>query len=137
MFIKLTNIKPVGVVCLELVQLRLAVLPRQFDVRVGSVKALGQIHLQAFRGGNGNMTAAILAEQLSKHLEGVAVSAAAPLLGALLLGIPTRPVGPAPNIRTLEPRRGRILSRPWQAQDAGSINVASTSDMLWILKTLP
>lgn len=42
----------------------------------------------------------------------------------------TRPVGPAPNISTLDPRRGRILSSPWAAQDAGSIRVASMSERL-------
>ncbi|KAG7129870.1 hypothetical protein HYQ46_010070 [Verticillium longisporum] len=38
---------------------------------------------------------------------------------------------------TLEPRRGRILSRPWQAHDAGSSSVASTSVRLLNLNTLP
>jgi hypothetical protein len=50
--------------------------------------------------------------------------------------IRTRPVGPAPNSNTLDPNRGRILSSPWAAQDAGSIRVASMSDRLWILKIL-
>lgn len=45
-------------------------------------------------------------------------------------------VGPAPNMRTEEPSFGAILSRPWAAQEAGSRRVASTSDKLWILKTL-
>jgi hypothetical protein len=49
----------------------------------------------------------------------------------------TNPVGPAPNIKTDEPSLGAILSRPWAAQDAGSRRVASTSERLWILKTLP
>lgn len=48
----------------------------------------------------------------------------------------TRPDGPAPNISALDPSRGRILSSPWQAHDAGSISVASTSLRLWILKIL-
>jgi hypothetical protein len=51
-------------------------------------------------------------------------------------GMFTSPVGPAPNINTLDPSRGRILSRPWAAQDAGSIRVASMSLRLWIWKTL-
>jgi len=42
----------------------------------------------------------------------------------------TRPVGPAPNIRTEEPNLGEIFSRPWAAQDAGSRRVASTSERL-------
>lgn len=47
------------------------------------------------------------------------------------------PVGPAPNMRTDDPSLGAILSIPWQAHDAGSRRVASTSLRLWILKTLP
>ena len=46
-------------------------------------------------------------------------------------------MGPAPNMRTDEPSLGEILSRPWAAQEAGSSKVASTSERLWILKTLP
>jgi hypothetical protein len=49
----------------------------------------------------------------------------------------TSPVGPAPNINTEEPSLGLILSSPWHAQLAGSISVASTSEMCWILKILP
>lgn len=39
----------------------------------------------------------------------------------------TRPVGPAPIMRTDEPSLGAIFSRPWAAQEAGSNNVASIS----------
>jgi hypothetical protein len=49
----------------------------------------------------------------------------------------TRPVGPAPNIRTEEPIFGAILSRPWAAQDAGSRSVASTQERFLILNTRP
>jgi hypothetical protein len=49
----------------------------------------------------------------------------------------TKPVGPAPNIRTEEPSLGEILSRPCAAHEAGSRRVASTSERLWSLNTLP
>lgn len=39
-------------------------------------------------------------------------------------------------MRTEEPSLGAIFSRPWAAQEAGSRRVASTSERLWILKTL-
>lgn len=44
---------------------------------------------------------------------------------------------PTYNIRTEDPSLGDILSKPCAAQEAGSRRVASTSDRLWILKTLP
>lgn len=50
-------------------------------------------------------------------------------------GALTSPVGPAPNIRTCEPNLGRILSRPWQAHEAGSSKVASTQFKFLNLKT--
>ena len=51
-----------------------------------------------------------------------------------------RPVGPEPRRRTSRPEEGveegredLSLSRPWRAQAAGSMRVASMSVRLWIL----
>lgn len=46
------------------------------------------------------------------------------------------PDGPAPMTRASMPTLALSLSRPWMAQEAGSMSVASSSEMLWILKTL-
>jgi len=49
--------------------------------------------------------------------------------------VSTRPVGPAPNMSTLEPILGAILSSPWAAHEAGSSRVASTSLRFLMWKT--
>lgn len=64
-----TNVKAVGVVLLELVKLGLGALSRQLNIRIRSIKALGQVHLQALGRSNGHLAASILPQKLGEHLQ--------------------------------------------------------------------
>lgn len=62
------DVKAVGMVLLELGELRLGLLAGELDVVVCGVEAAGEVHLQTLRGGDGDVATTVMTHKLSKHL---------------------------------------------------------------------
>ena len=128
--------RTVRVFPLDPLELLFRVRAGQFDVLVAGVEPFRKVHLETLRGGNDDAASTVAPEKLGENLrqasDELSHGNAWHPFGTL-----TNPVGPAPNMSTVEPMRGAIFSRPWQAHEAGSSRVASTSERLLNLKTRP